>query len=249
MVPKWKQRVIGKSHWHQKVYDNRQWRMCFERHFQALARHIIIWQWCPSLNTVEFKVIHNCSWDVANTVQLKLQLYIRLTRSRCLDVWQDWYPMRHPVGMKARVNLWAVDRAFSFAEYWHPLGTRSNLEHPDPQSKVVTTIILDTCTQYIDIKDRFLFQMYTRLHRFKFKFSKIFWGGAHRDPSPDPSPEFSRAAPSHRASPSILGPFAPSTPTSILTIRTQNLLAPPWKSIAPYAQFPSYGPVFDRDEK
>ena len=25
---------------------------------------------------------------------------------------------------------------------------------------------------------------------FKFDFSKIFWGGAHRAPSPDPSPRF-----------------------------------------------------------
>ena len=40
------------------------------------------------------------------------------------------------------------------------------------------------------IKDRFLFQMYTRLHGFKFKFLKNFWGGAHRAPSPDPSPRF-----------------------------------------------------------
>ena len=32
--------------------------------------------------------------------------------------------------------------------------------------------------------------MYTRLHRFKFNFFLIFWGGAHRAPSPDPSPRF-----------------------------------------------------------
>ena len=56
--------------------------------------------------------------------------------------------------------------------------------------------------------------MYTRLHGFKFKFSKIFWGGAlwggaHRAPSPDPSPDLSRAAPSVRSSPSIFRRIAP----------------------------------------
>ena len=35
---------------------------------------------------------------------------------------------------------------------------------------------------------RFLLQIYTRMHGFKYEFSKIFWGGAHRAPSPDPSP-------------------------------------------------------------
>ena len=28
------------------------------------------------------------------------------------------------------------------------------------------------------------------MHGFKIDFSKIFWGGAHRAPSPDPSPRF-----------------------------------------------------------
>ena len=28
------------------------------------------------------------------------------------------------------------------------------------------------------------------MNGFKFDFSKIFWGGAHRAPSPDPSPRF-----------------------------------------------------------
>ena len=37
-------------------------------------------------------------------------------------------------------------------------------------------------------KDRLLFKLCTRLQGFKLKFSKIFWGGAHRDPSPNPSP-------------------------------------------------------------
>ena len=56
--------------------------------------------------------------------------------------------------------------------------------------------------------------MCTKMNGFKFDFSKIFWGGAHRAPSPDPSPAFSRASPSVRASPSIPGRFAPSTRAS-----------------------------------
>ena len=32
--------------------------------------------------------------------------------------------------------------------------------------------------------------MCTEMNGFKFDFSKIFWGGAHRAPSPDPSPRF-----------------------------------------------------------
>ena len=35
---------------------------------------------------------------------------------------------------------------------------------------------------------RFRFQVYTRLNYLKFEISKFFWGGAHRAPSPDPSP-------------------------------------------------------------
>ena len=33
-------------------------------------------------------------------------------------------------------------------------------------------------------------QICTKMHGFKIDFSKIFWGGAHRAPSPDPSPRF-----------------------------------------------------------
>ena len=32
--------------------------------------------------------------------------------------------------------------------------------------------------------------MCTKMSGLKFDFSKIFWGGAHRAPSPDPSPRF-----------------------------------------------------------
>ena len=42
------------------------------------------------------------------------------------------------------------------------------------------------------------------MNGFKFEFSKIFWGGAHRAPPQAPPPAMSRA------SPSILGRFAPS---------------------------------------
>ena len=48
------------------------------------------------------------------------------------------------------------------------------------------------------------------MNGFKFEFSKIFWGGAHRAPSPDPSSRYASASPSVRALPSILGRFAPS---------------------------------------
>ena len=33
-------------------------------------------------------------------------------------------------------------------------------------------------------------QICTKMNGFKFDFSKIFWGGAHRASSPDPSPRF-----------------------------------------------------------
>ena len=63
---------------------------------------------------------------------------------------------------------------------------------------------------------------------FKAKILKNLWGGAHRDPSPDPPTSLSRAllsvraslpilerfAPSIRALPSILGRFRPSNKAS-----------------------------------
>ena len=60
------------------------------------------------------------------------------------------------------------------------------------------------------IISRFSFQIYTKLNNLKFEIPKIFWGGADRAPSPDPSPALSRASPSIRASPLNLGRFAPS---------------------------------------
>ena len=53
-----------------------------------------------SLNTAEVIVIHNSPCEHSS----KLQLSIRFTPSRCLDVRQDWYPMYYPEGMKARVS-------------------------------------------------------------------------------------------------------------------------------------------------
>ena len=60
------------------------------------------------------------------------------------------------------------------------------------------------------IFSRFPFLQYTRLNDLKFEIPKIFWGGAHRAPSPDPSPTLSQALPSIRASPSNLKRFVPS---------------------------------------
>ena len=37
-------------------------------------------------------------------------------------------------------------------------------------------------------KYRFSLQLYTNMHGFKYEFSKFFWVGAHRAPSPDPLP-------------------------------------------------------------
>ena len=57
-----------------------------------------------------------------------------------------------------------------------------------------------------------LFQMCApNMHQnewFQVRFLKIFWGGAHRAPSPDPSPVFLWASPSVWASPSILRRFS-----------------------------------------
>ena len=73
-----------------------------------------------------------------------------------------------------------------------------------------------TCsrTMHVVVYFKRLPQICTKMNGFKFDFLKIFWGGAHRAPSPDPSPVFSRASPSVRASPSILRRFAPSTRAS-----------------------------------
>ena len=85
------------------------------------------------LNTVELIVIHNRPCEHSS----KLQLSIRFTLSRCLDVRQDWYPMYYPGGMKARVcSVQSIEPHRILAS------TRdSNQEPPGPQSRVVTTIL------------------------------------------------------------------------------------------------------------
>ena len=87
----------------------------------------------PSLNIIELIVIHNRPCEHSS----KLQLSIRFTPSHCLDVRQDWYPMYHPKGMKARVSP-----VQSIEPHRILVPTRdSNQEPPDPQSRVVTTIL------------------------------------------------------------------------------------------------------------
>ena len=115
----------------------RHWRMRFERLLQAFAR----WQpgnlfdiaAQPILEYRELIVIHNCPCEHSS----KLQLSIRFTPSRCLDVREDWYPMYYPEGIKARVSpvqsiephrILAPTRDLN----WEPLGL---------QSRVVTTIL------------------------------------------------------------------------------------------------------------
>ena len=97
-------------HWMNEWTDTslryRHWRMCFERLLQAFARwqpgvlFDIAAQAQPILEYHELIVIHNRPCEHSS----KLQLSIRFTPSRCLDVRQDWYPMYHPEGMKARVS-------------------------------------------------------------------------------------------------------------------------------------------------
>ena len=62
----------------------------------------------------------------------KLQLSIRFTPSRWLDVRQDWYPMYYPRMDEGSGKPCAVDRAC--IEYWHPLGTwTKNLRVHSPE--------------------------------------------------------------------------------------------------------------------
>ena len=86
-----------------------------------------------SLNTVELLVVHNRPCKHSS----KLQLSIRFTPSRCLDVRQDWYPMYNPEGMKARVSP-----VQSIKPHRILAPTRDSNQKPSgPQSKVVTTIL------------------------------------------------------------------------------------------------------------
>ena len=125
------------NEWTDTSLRYRHWRMCFERLLQAFAR----WQpgilfdigAQPSLNAVELIVIHNSPCEHSS----KLQLSIRFTPSRCLDVRQDWYPMYYPEGMKARVSpVQSIEPHRILAP------TRdSNPESSGPESRVVTTIL------------------------------------------------------------------------------------------------------------
>ena len=70
------------------------WRMCFERLLLAFAR------WQPGIlfdiaaqPILEYRWIYSYSQPSLRTYSSKLQLSIRFTPSRCLDVRQDWYPM------------------------------------------------------------------------------------------------------------------------------------------------------------
>ena len=113
------------------------WRMCFERLLQAFAR----WQpgiffdiaAQPILEYRSIDSIHNCPCEHSS----KLQLSIRFTPSRCLDVRQDWYPMYYPEGMKARESpVQSIEPHRILAP------TRdSNQEPPGPESRVVTIIL------------------------------------------------------------------------------------------------------------
>ena len=95
----------------------------------------------PSLNTVELIVIRNRPCKHSS----QLQLSIRFTASRCLDVRQDWYPMYYPEGMKARESsVQSIELHRIFAP------TRdSNQEPPGPQSRVVTAILLMLHTEFV----------------------------------------------------------------------------------------------------
>ena len=87
----------------------------------------------PILEYRELIVIHNCPCEHSS----KLQLSIRFTPSRCLDVRQDWYPMYYPEGMKARVSP-----VPSIEPHRILAPTRDlNREPLGPQSRVVTTIL------------------------------------------------------------------------------------------------------------
>ena len=125
------------NEWTDTSLRYRHWRMCFERLLQAFARWqpgnlfdiaaqpILEYHWIDS--------IHNCPCEHSS----KLQLSIRFTPSRCLDVRQDWYPMHYPEGTKARVSpVQSIEPHRILAP------TRdSNQEPPGPESRVVTTIL------------------------------------------------------------------------------------------------------------
>ena len=128
---------VWMNEWTDTSLQCRHWRMCFERLLQAFAR----WQpgnlfdiaAQPILEYRELIFIHNYPCEHSS----KLQLSIRFTPSRCLEVWQDWYPIYYPEGMKARVSpVQSIEPHRILAP------TRDlNREPLGPQSRVVTTIL------------------------------------------------------------------------------------------------------------
>ena len=140
-----------------------------------MTAQLLIWHSCPAhpwipLNAI---VIHNYLCEHSS----KLQLTIRFTPSRCLDVRQDWYPMYYPEAMSGS------DKPFNAI---------------------------------------FRFLVYTRWHYLKFEISKFFWEGAHRAPSPAPSPRsFSGFAIGFGLSPQNSGASRPRCRTK------PNIVTPP----------------------
>ena len=85
-------------------------KMCFERLLQAFAR----WQLdilfdIGAKPILEYRRIGSYT-QLSLQTQFKLQLSIRFTPSRCLDVRQDWYPMYYPKD-EGSGKPCAVDRA------------------------------------------------------------------------------------------------------------------------------------------
>ena len=154
------------NEWTDTSLRYRHWRMCFERLLQAFAR----WQpgnlfdiaAQPILEYRELIVIYNCPCKHSS----KLQLSIRFTPSRCLDVRQDWYPMYYPEGMKARVSpVQSIEPHRILAP------TRDlNREPLGPQSRVVTTILpLHTQISWLKIEKRNFWE------GINFKISERSW--------------------------------------------------------------------------
>ena len=93
--------------------------------FDTATQPVLEYRWIDS--------IHNCSCEHSS----KLQLSIRFTPSRCLDVRQDRYSMYYQEGMKARVSP-----VQSIEPHGILAPTRDlNQEPPGPESRVVTTIL------------------------------------------------------------------------------------------------------------
>ena len=123
--------------------------MCLERLLLAFARWqpFILFDIAAHPILELIVVIHNRPCEHSS----KLQLSIRFTPSRSLDVRQDWYPMYYPEGMKARVSLM---QSMSIEPHRILAPTRdSNQEPQGPQSRLVTTTVHYRC-RYLSSKIR-----------------------------------------------------------------------------------------------